>query len=70
MLFNTSNFIISQYLTNTSITLVTLILGITIYHTVSKGINNHIQNKYNIYNNNTILTNSRNNRNNPRNKTR
>ena len=38
MLFNTSNFIISQYLTNTSITLVTLILGITIYHTVSKGI--------------------------------
>ena len=38
MLFNTSNFIISQYLTNTSITLVTLILGITIYHTVNKGI--------------------------------
>ena len=38
MLFNTSNFIISQYLTNTSITLVTLILGITVYHTVSKGI--------------------------------
>ena len=33
MLFNTSNFIISQYLTNTSITLVTLILGIT---TISK----------------------------------
>lgn len=38
MLFNTSNFIISQYLTNTSITLVTLILGITVYHTVNKGI--------------------------------
>lgn len=38
-LFNTSNFIISQYLTNTSIILVTLILGLTTYHTINKGIN-------------------------------
>ena len=31
--------LISQYLTNTSIILVTLILGLTTYHTINKGIN-------------------------------
>lgn len=38
MLFNVSNFIISQYLTNTPLFLVTLTLGITAFHTVNKGI--------------------------------
>lgn len=38
ILFNVSNFIISQYLTNTPLILVTLILGITSLYTISKGI--------------------------------
>lgn len=37
MLFNVSNFIISQYLTNTPLFLVTLTLGMTALHTVNKG---------------------------------
>ena len=38
ILFNTSNFIISQYLTDTPITLVIIILSLTAYHTSNKGI--------------------------------
>ncbi len=38
ILFNTSNFIISQYLTNTPLILVTLVLGAVILHTISKGV--------------------------------
>ena len=38
ILFNTSNFIISQYLTETPIILVIVILSLTAYHTSSKGI--------------------------------
>lgn len=39
MLFNISNFIISQYLTNTPITLVIIIFGLTALYTSNKGIN-------------------------------
>ncbi len=38
ILFNTSNFIISQYLTDTPIKLVIIILSLTAYHTSNKGI--------------------------------
>ncbi len=38
ILFNTSNFIISQYLTDTPIILVTIIFSLTAYHTCNKGI--------------------------------
>lgn len=39
ILFNTSNFIISQYLTDTPIILVTIIFALTGYHAINKGIN-------------------------------
>lgn len=38
ILFNISNFIISQYLTNTPLILVTLVFGAVILHTIRKGI--------------------------------
>ena len=38
ILFNTSNFIISQYLTDTPIKLVIIILSLTAYHTSNKGV--------------------------------
>ena len=38
LLFNTGNFVISQYLTETPLVLVILIFGMTIFYTASKGI--------------------------------
>ena len=38
MLFNTSNFVISQYLTDTPIILVTIVLAVSVFHAVNKGV--------------------------------